>query len=49
METEYLILKELQEIKDKLQSIRDVLKPKDKIYESITYYYEEGDKSTRPY
>ena len=45
MDATVLILKELQEIKEQLQNISDALKPK----ETITYYYEEGDKSTRPY
>ena len=42
MDATVLILKELQEIKEQLQNISDALKPK----ETITYYYEEGDKST---
>lgn len=45
MDATVLILKELQEIKEQLQNISDALKPK----ETIAYYYEEGDKSTRPY
>lgn len=47
--SEGLILQELQEIKEQLQNISDALKPKKNNVEPITYYYEEGNKSTRPY